>query len=277
MSLQGSMYTGISGIRAHSQAMSIVGNNLANSSTIGFKGARTAFEDAFYSTTNTGGGIGQVGHGVGIASIYGDFKQGPFEPSSEATNVAIGGKGFFKVRNPKTDQNYYTRAGNFIFNKQGVLTDPHGYVVQGWKVKPGSSDGKPDTIGTPTDIKLDRFQSPPLRTSELAMKLNLNSQAADKSDVPGSPFFSLQKMWDGTKTPPIASDRYAYQNTIKTFDESGTSHDMTIYLTRLKMIRSPLMLPVIEYLNLSLLSLPMKMDVLLTVQNLRHHQRQASS
>ncbi|WP_432736123.1 flagellar hook protein FlgE [Maridesulfovibrio sp. FT414] len=234
MSLQGSMYTGISGIRAHSQAMSVIGNNLANTSTVGFKGARTAFEDAFYSTVNTGGGIGQVGHGTGIASIYGDFKQGPFEPSSEATNVAIGGEGFFKVRNPKTDQLFFTRAGNFVFNKEGVLTDPHGYAVQGWKVKEGSTNGEPNTVGSPVDIQLDRFQSPPLRTSELTMKLNLNSKATDKSDVPGSPFFSLHQMWNGTKNPPIAADRYAFQNTMKVFDESGTSHDLTIYFDPVK-------------------------------------------
>ncbi|TIH15813.1 flagellar hook-basal body complex protein [Marinifilum sp. JC120] len=234
MSLKGSMYNGISGIRAHSQAMSVIGNNLANGSTIGFKGARTSFEDAFYSSVNTGGGIGQVGHGVGIASIYGDFKQGPFEPSSEATNVAIGGKGFFTVRHPDTDATFYTRAGNFIFNKQGVLTDPHGYVVQGWKVNPNSESGKPDTIGSPTDIVLDRFQSPPVRTSEIAMNVNLSSKAEDKCEVTGQPFFSLHQTWDGTKNPPIPADRYAFQNTIKTFDESGTSHDLTIYFDPVK-------------------------------------------
>ncbi|WP_415713572.1 flagellar hook protein FlgE [Maridesulfovibrio sp.] len=234
MGLKGSMYNGISGIRAHSEAMSIIGNNLANGNTIGFKGARTSFEDAFYSAINTGGGIGQVGHGVGIASIYGDFKQGPFEPSSEATNVAIGGKGFFTVRHPETDATYYTRAGNFIFNKQGVLTDPHGYVVQGWKVNPNSESGKPDIIGSPTDIVLDRFQSPPVRTSEIAMTVNLSSKAEDKCNVTGQPFFSLHQTWNGKNNPPIPADRYAFQNTIKTFDESGTSHDLTIYFDPVK-------------------------------------------
>ncbi|GKT30156.1 flagellar hook-basal body complex protein, partial [Aduncisulcus paluster] len=69
---------------------------------------------------------------------------------------------------------------------------------------------------------------------EIAMNVNLSSKAEDKCDVTGQPFFSLHQTWDGTKTPPIPADRYAFQNTIKTFDESGTSHDLTIYFDPVK-------------------------------------------
>lgn len=233
MSLKGSMYSGISGLQSHMVAMSVIGNNLANSSTIGFKGQRADFEDIFYSKINTGSGIGQIGHGSVISQVTTNFGQGPYESTTSATDVAIGGRGFFQVRDKNLpDQCYYTRAGNFVFNKAGELIDPHGNIVQGWKAKEGSHTGKADPIGSITDIKLDKFQSPPQATSKLALRLNLDAKAKDKSTDAANPFFAMFSQWNGQNKPPLATSKYSYQDTLKVYDANGGAHDLTIHFDR---------------------------------------------
>ncbi|EPR41623.1 flagellar hook-basal body protein [Desulfovibrio sp. X2] len=235
MSLTGSLYAGISGLQAHSQKMSVIGNNLANTSTIGFKSSTMQFEDIFYQSVNTGAGIGQVGVGAGVAAIYSNFAQGSYESTSEATDVAIGGTGFFMVNNPNTDEMYYTRAGEFRFDNSGYLVDTNGYRVQGWQVKDGSSSGTVQTTGVSGDIQLKNFQSPPEATSTVSMLLNLDSSSDDDSANAANPFFSLFGNWDGTDSDtPIADSRYAYQNTITVYDENGSAQTLTVYCDPVK-------------------------------------------
>ena len=135
MGLSASMFSGISGLQVHGEKMGVIGNNIANVSTIGFKGARMFFEDAFYQDQPTSAGTGQVGRGAAIGAITSDFKQGAFETTGESTDLAIGGNGFFEVRRKTDQETYYTRAGNFRFDKDGYLVDPHGFVLQGWEVQ----------------------------------------------------------------------------------------------------------------------------------------------
>ena len=97
MSLSSSLYAGITGLSVHGERMTVIGNNLANVSTTGFKGARMHFEDLMSQDYSTAAGIGQVGRGVRVAAIYSDFGQGAFETTNEATDMAIGGEGFFMV------------------------------------------------------------------------------------------------------------------------------------------------------------------------------------
>lgn len=232
MSLMSAMYTGISGLGVHSQAMSVVGNNLANTSTMGFKRSSVQFEDFFYTNVTTGNTFGQVGMGAGLASIYGDFSQGAFIDSSSSTDLALSGNGFFMVSNPNTGNVYYTRAGNFTFDKYGYLKDPNGYVVQGWDAYTDSSTGQVSNIGSLKDIKLDSFQLAPKATSKLRMVTNLNSTAEEKTTDATDPFFALFKTWDGQADTPLTDTSYGYQSTLKVYDESGTGHDVTIYFDK---------------------------------------------
>jgi len=229
MSLMSAMYTGISGLGIHSQAMSVVGNNLANVSTMGFKRTSVQFEDFFYSNVTTGNTFGQVGLGAGIASLYGDFTQGSFADSSSATDLAISGNGFFMVENPSTGNVYYTRAGNFTFDKNGYLKDPNGYVVQGWNAYTNSTTGQVSNVGSLGDIKLDSFQLAPASTTKLRMVTNLNNSAEEKTTDATDPFFALFKSWAGQSDTALADTSYSYQATIKVYDEAGTAHDVTVY------------------------------------------------
>lgn len=234
MTLTGSLYAGISGLTVHSQSITVVSNNLANVSTIGFKGSTMQFEDAFYDAVTTANGFGQVGYGASVASIYGDFSQGAYEPSSEATDVAIGGDGFFIVSDPNTNTDYYTRAGNFRFNEDGYLINPQGYRVQGWAADPSSTGGVTQTMGSLGDIKLEDFQSPPQGTSSMTMLANLDKDADDNSTNAANPFFAMLEGWDGQADPPIGDSDYAYQMTMQVYDEGGTAHDVTVYFDPVK-------------------------------------------
>jgi flagellar hook protein FlgE len=86
---------------------------------------------------------------VNIGAIMKNFQQGSFESTSEATDLAIGGNGFFVVSPKGEDLNYYTRAGNFRFDQEGFLVDPHGYVLQGWLLDSAASTTGASTIGSP--------------------------------------------------------------------------------------------------------------------------------
>ena len=79
-------------------------------------------------------GTSQVGRGTALGDIYSSFDQGSFESTGNTTDLAIGGAGFFVLRESGTDNNYYSRAGNFRFDKDGYLINPEGYVVQGWEL-----------------------------------------------------------------------------------------------------------------------------------------------
>src|SRR4029077_13043561 len=121
----GSFSAGLSGLNANAQALAVVGNNLANINTVGFKASTVSFRDLVYQ--NVGGSSEnptQVGLGVGIASISPVFTQGTIESSRSATNVAIQGNGFFMLNG--SDGSSYTRAGNFSFDPDGILISPDG-------------------------------------------------------------------------------------------------------------------------------------------------------
>lgn len=232
MGLMSSMYSGISGLTTHSQAMSVIGNNLANSSTMGFKRSTCQFQDMFYSTITAGNNFGQIGTGVSLASIYGDFSQGPYEATNSATDLAIGGNGFFMVNSPQDGSQYYTRAGNFVFNTNGYLVDPNGYVVQGWAASTNNKTGVTSSTGALGDVKLDSFQCAPSATTSMRLVTNLNAASEDKTTDATDPFFALMKSWDGQSDPSLADTSYSYQSTMKIYDEAGGSHNVTVYFDR---------------------------------------------
>ncbi|RQD75019.1 flagellar hook-basal body complex protein, partial [Desulfonatronospira sp. MSAO_Bac3] len=188
MGLSSSMYTGVSGLKGHGEKMGTIGNNISNVSTVGFKGSRMHFEDFMSQDINTGAGVGQVGRGVGIGAVMNDFSQGSLESTNEATDVAIGGNGFFQVSARGTDENMYTRAGNFRFDEDGYLVDPNNNIVQGWEVRedpPGVADEEEiiqtetgvEIQGAPGDIRLDDFQSSPEATTRVDKIMNLDSRS----------------------------------------------------------------------------------------------------
>lgn len=215
-----SFFSGISGLMSNSYGINVVGNNIANVNTIGYKGARATFQDVLYQSVFGTAGTSQIGRGTALSSVDTIFAQGSFESTSEPTDLAIGGKGFFVVRqlngdNPETDQTrllYYTRAGQFRFDKQGYLVNPAGYLVQGWAL-----DGNGNIVGDYGDIQVSQEPSQPRATTYIAMALNLQADAAVRTD---------------TFDPADPSRTSDYSSSVTVYDVNGQSHVVSVYFRK---------------------------------------------
>ncbi|MCK4257443.1 MAG: flagellar hook protein FlgE [Halanaerobiales bacterium] len=177
-----SMYAGVSGLKAHQVKMDVIGNNIANVNTVGFKGSRVNFKEMLNQTmrgaeapTATRGGINpmQVGLGVGIGSIDSDFSQGNLQTTGFMTDIAIQGNGFFVLNNGS--KNFFTRAGAFTFDQAGnLLHSATGYKIQGWMVD--DKGELPQTnSSTMSALSLGNLDMTPKATSYVNYKGNLNS------------------------------------------------------------------------------------------------------
>lgn len=254
MGLSSSMWAGVTGLLAHGQRMGLISNNLANVNTVAFKGSNMYFEDLISQNIGTGAGIAQIGTGVGIGAVYADLSQGGFESTTDALDMAIGGNGYYIVKEktsigangqPLSSGNltsYYTRAGNFRFDSDGYLVDPNGYCVQGWqvdtdKIRSNKSLGITTTQvpikGSIKDIRLDKFQIPAQATKNMTVITQLDDSETDHSTSATNPFFSMATLWNGQNAvnggDPLPDDAFAYQTTMKVYDQNGTAHNITIY------------------------------------------------
>ncbi len=178
-----SLYSGVSGLRNHQTRMDVIGNNIANVNTVGFKGSRVQFQDVL-SQTITGaasaqgnrGGTNpmQVGLGMGLASIDTIFTDGSFQPTGKGTDLSIQGQGFFILSNG--NQKIYTRAGNFDFDSDGnYLVPGTGYKVMGWMA---DANGNINTAGDVTSIKIPvGYTMPAQATTAVTYANNLTADA----------------------------------------------------------------------------------------------------
>ncbi|MGB9779302.1 flagellar basal-body rod protein FlgF [Caldanaerobacter sp.] len=184
-----SMYSAISGLQVHQARLDVIGNNIANVNTVGYKASRMTFKEIFSQTIKgasaphgNGGGTNpqQIGLGVAIASIDTLFTRGGAQRTDNPTDLSIDGNGFFIVSNGESI--LYTRAGNFSFDSHGDLVTPDGYKVLGWM----STDGK--TVNTDTGnlvpISLKNwFGMEPSTTTQLEIGGNLNASTGIRQSV----------------------------------------------------------------------------------------------
>ncbi|MBW2097092.1 MAG: flagellar hook protein FlgE [Deltaproteobacteria bacterium] len=222
MALSSSLFSGISGLSSLGNAMQIIGDNIANVNTVGFKGSSFTFQDLLSQSISTQSGTAQVGRGTAIGDVAASFEQGAFESTGSTTDLAIGGDGFFTLREAGSDSLYYSRAGKFRFDNDGYLTNPEGYVVQGWRL-----DDQGENIGSMTDVLLDSFTSNPDPTDNVTIITNLDSDAVGHHTAATL----LADDWDAT-SGGMPSDKYEYQSTVKVFDSLGSTHDITIYFDK---------------------------------------------
>lgn len=223
MALSSALFSGISGLSTLGNAMQIIGDNIANVNTVGFKNSTFTFQDLLSQSTSTMSGTSQVGRGTALGDIYSSFEQGSFESTGNTTDLAVGGDGFFVIRESASDNLYYTRAGNFRFDKDGYLINPEGYVVQGWELDEDGED-----IGSIEDILLSSFTSPPSETDTVKVIVNLDSDGENNT----TGVSALSGEWDGTAETPLGESTYEYQTTMKVYDSLGSTHDITIYFDK---------------------------------------------
>ena len=148
MALLGSLNTGASGVKTQGKTMQVVGNNIANVNTFGFKRNHVAFADLMGNTWPQGSSFTKASNGVKIGSVEMDYSQGAFESTTLNTDLAIAGGGFFTIVNPTTAKEEYTRNGQFSFDKEGFLSTIRGGRVQALQVDriTGESKGIPGAL-----------------------------------------------------------------------------------------------------------------------------------
>lgn len=180
-----SLFSGISGLLASSSAINVVGNNIANVNTVGYKTSSCTFEDALYQSINSSSGTSQAGRGVQLSTVRTDFSEGSLETTSSSTDLAIGGSGFFIVSDESSGHTYYTRAGSFSLDSDGNLVDPNGYILQGKEIDQATGAAS----GVDQDITISQAPSQPRATEYLGMNVNLQSDsewAGTMGDITGT-------------------------------------------------------------------------------------------
>src|ERR1035438_4397699 len=140
MSLYSAFYSGLSGLASNANALNVVGNNLSNINTVGFKGSSATFSDIFSSTLSgvaiAGNGDPiQFGLGTQVNGVNQNFSQSSFQSASSALDMAIQGNGFFTLK-AANGQQVYTRDGSFPQDNNGFLVASDGSNVLGYTIDP---------------------------------------------------------------------------------------------------------------------------------------------
>jgi flagellar hook protein FlgE len=148
-----------------------------------------------------------------------------FESTHSATDMAVGGAGFFIVKDTR-EGSYYTRDGQFHFDKYAQLVTTAGHILQGWELDPTTGERQ----GAVQDVALTSFTCPPEETTRSKIIINLNSNAQDKSVGTNA----LASAWDGDNPDGkyIADNAYEYRTSIKAYDGVGGTHDITFYFDK---------------------------------------------
>ena len=170
----GSLFACISGLNANATAMTVIGDNIANVNTTAFKSNRASFANVLSQAI--GGGGNDIGRGVEFWGTTPIWSQGSFENTSAPMDMAINGRGFFTVTD-STGADYYTRAGEFTFDRDGRLVNPDDLQLQGYSVMSVNGDGSLN-LGPLNAIQIPtQSTTPPLATTEFTVDVNLNSGA----------------------------------------------------------------------------------------------------
>ncbi|SCK60333.1 flagellar hook protein FlgE [Variovorax sp. HW608] len=197
---------GISGLGAAAANLDVIGNNIANSATVGFKSSTATFQDIYAGS--------RVGLGVSMSGVVQNFTQGVTQTSSRPLDVAIlNGDGFFRLASTSGEV-VYSRNGQFTKDKDGYIVNASGLRLTGYGVNAsGGISG-----GTPTAIQIPTAPMAPNATTSVQAEFNVDS----RSTVP-------------TKTPfdPTDSATYNYSNAIgPVYDSLGNPHDLSVYFVK---------------------------------------------
>lgn len=195
--------TALSGLNADSTAIDVIGNDLANLNTTGYKASEVQFSDLMSQELGVSGTNGQLGIGVGQVTANSVYTQGTLESTGGPTDAAIQGNGFFVVQN-QGGQTLYTRDGSFTVNSSGQLVDASGDLVQGWSATNGNvnTNGAVGAIAVPLGSTI-------AATPTTTMSLSLNLDA----------------------TPSSTSTPTTFSAPIQVVDSLGASHTLTATFT----------------------------------------------
>jgi flagellar hook protein FlgE len=210
-SIVNGLFAGRSGIASHGAAIAVVGDNISNASTIGYKASRAEFEDLI---AGEGGGGKTVGSGSSLAAVTTIFGQGTFEFTGRPLDLGIAGNGFFVVA--QGEQRFYTRAGNFKVDSSGYVVNQNGLEVLGF---PANASGALERLNVNT------IEQSSVATTDLSMVGNVDA---------GATVISAAAIPATTGSPPTTSfadinARAAHSQAIDVFDSLGKGHTLTAF------------------------------------------------
>ncbi len=205
-----SFQQGLSGLNATSKQLEIIGNNVSNANTVGFKQSRAQFADVFANSL-TGGGSPQIGIGTKLASVGQQFSQGNITSTNNSLDIAINGNGFFRLSDNGAIT--YTRNGQFQMDKTGYIVDSTGKRLTGYAA---DSTGVIAT-GVPAEININTADSQPTGTSEVLGAVNLDSR---NSTLSANDF------------DPTDPTTYHNSTAITIYDSLGNGHTLQNYFVK---------------------------------------------
>ncbi|MBE6349557.1 MAG: flagellar hook protein FlgE [Spirochaetaceae bacterium] len=220
-----SLYSGVSGMQNHQTRMDVIGNNVSNVNTTGFKRGRVNFQDMISQQlsgaarpTNELGGVNpkEVGLGMTVASIDTVFTQGNLQSTGVATDIAIQGNGFFVLKNG--EETFYTRSGAFGLDSEGTLVNPaNGMKVQGWMAQEMNGEMVLNTAGNTSDLIIPVGTKDPAKaTQNVNFACNLNKNTPE--------------ILPGASAADVA--RGTWKTEFKVYDSFGNDHNLTVAFAR---------------------------------------------
>lgn len=206
---------GLSGLNSSSKALDVVGNNVANANTVGFKSSRAEFADVYAATLSGAGGAGQVGIGTMMNNVAQQFTQGNINITNNSLDLAINGNGMYVMADAGGALSY-TRHGQFHLDKEGYLVNAEGLEVQGYPASFAVSSLGTINSSTPTSIYIDPTDLQPQQTARGTVGVNLDA----RSVVPpaGHEVFS-----------PADPLSYNSSTSMTIYDSLGNVHTLSMY------------------------------------------------
>src|SRR6476620_7250485 len=201
MGVLSSLYTGVSGLAAQGEALGVIGDNIANANTVGFKASRAEFQDIVSKSLKGILGGNQIGRGVKIGAVNPILVQGNVDATEKVTDLAIAGDGYFTLKG--TDGESFTRDGSFKFDKEGYLVTNDYQRVQGFQ-----ADDKGTVQNRVGDIKFPRALVPAKQTTKMRLDLNLDSRVQNLK----------------TFDPKNHYDTSNYSTGLEMYDSKGNKH-----------------------------------------------------
>jgi flagellar hook protein FlgE len=207
---------GLSGLNAATKNIDVIGNNVSNANTVGFKGSKAQFADLFANALY-GGGSNNVGIGATVNTVSQAFVQGSITATQNPLDISINGNGFFRVSNSANGGGIsYTRNGQFRLDKDAYIVNAKGDRLTGYPV---TATGSTVNASAPVDLQINTADIDPKTTTETAIGLNLDSNKA---------------VIDPTVYPFNPSDTRTYNNatSMSVYDTLGNAHTVSMYMIK---------------------------------------------
>jgi len=211
MGILSSLYTGVSGLSAHGEALGVTADNIANANTTGFKASRAEFQDIIAKSLKGILGGNQIGRGVKIGAVNPILNQGNIDTTEKVTDIAISGDGYFVLKG--SDGQSFSRDGSFHFDREGYLVTNDNQRIQGFM-----SDENGRIVNKSADIKFPRALIPAKATQEVKLDLNLDSRAEPtKKFDPKDPYYTSH-----------------FATGVEVYDSQGNKHLVTAFFNKTK-------------------------------------------